>query len=306
VTVHLSPLWRELLVQLHGAVFLRTDQIVRLLGYLAAVHGLPVAQKARVRVAQSKLKHLTEAGIVRRVPLPVLPGTGSAYTVYTLDPKAGLALVADHLGIPLRELGKPERDAVSPLFIQHILSIQQVRITLAEACLAQGIELVEWLDEKILRRQPPARVTLTGEHGERLPVVVIPDAVLQIRRSTMPGTTGKVLRVCLELDRATTLLRPSQWQVRSMRRKYLAYQALLTAEQPAPMWGRPFIVLTVTTSTSRAAHLRAVCEEAGDADRAHCFWFAPLAALSPEAILTAPAWMVAGRGEERHCLLPQT
>jgi hypothetical protein len=272
---------------------LRTDQIVRLLVYLAAVQGWPVAQKARLRVAQRKLKQLSEAGLVRRVPIPLLPGTGTAYTVYALA-KAGYALVADSLGVPRRELGQPGGEAASLLFIEHVLSIQQVRITLAEACLAHGVELAAWIEERYLRKQP-VRVALSGELGERLPVAVIPDAVLQLR---LPS--GKTLTACLELDRATTVVRPSQWQVRSMRRKYLAYRAVLAADPP-PVWGTNFSVLTVATSASRAAHLQAICEEAGGDPH---FWFATLATLSADTFLTAPVWQVAGRGAAGAALVP--
>jgi hypothetical protein len=190
--------------------------------------------------------------------------------------------------------------------MQHILSIQQFRITLAEACWAQGIELVEWVDEKILLRQPPVRVTLTGEQGERLQVALRPDAVFQIRLNT-----GKILTACLELDRATTVLRANKYQVRSMRRKYsayLTYLQLLNTGQVAPVWGTNFIVTTVGTSSfSRTMHLREVCEDASDHDpHLHHFWFGYLPQLTAETILTSNAWLVGGRGDTLHRLLPQT
>jgi hypothetical protein len=290
------PLFLELLALLLTVGYLRTDQIVTVLPLLAAQHTLPLPQKALTRVVQKRLLAFWQAGLVRRIATPVYPHTrsGNPFYIYTLT-KAGAQLAAAHLGIALADFAWRASEDESQLFLHHTLKTVDIRLMLMEASLRETIELT-FLDERVLRRDP-VKVALSGRNGERLTVSVIPDGYTQLRRSN-----GKSLVACWETDLATSTLAPTKWQVRSYRRKVLAYQALIAQAPANDLWdAQGALVLTVTTSGNRLAHLQQVCEAAaGD----HHFWFTTLDALSAQTILTAPVWWVAGKGETRHRLLP--
>jgi hypothetical protein len=129
-------------------------------------------------------------------------------------------------------------------------------------------------------------------------VSIVPDAYFQLK---LPS--GKSLACCFEMDLGTSTVAPRQWQARSWRRKMLAYRRLLEDLPVAPGWAAaPFIVTTCTTSTTRMAHLRRVCEAAGGDQR---FWFTHLDNLNANDILTGPVWSVVGKGETQHALLPR-
>jgi len=55
--------------------------------------------------------------------------------------------------------------------------------------------------------------------------------------------------------------------------------------------GKGFRVLTVTTTQKRLEHLRQATEAAGGQNR---FWFTTFDQVTPETVLTAPIWQVAG------------
>jgi len=296
-SLRISPLDRALLVEVHAAGYMRTDQIERMLRILAARQRFPLPTKALRRVVQKRLLAWQRAGIVRRIAPPVFPATrsGPPFFIYTLD-KLGAALVAEHLGVTPGELGL-QRAGESLFFLNHMLQMTAVKLMLAEATLRQGVELADWIDDRVLRKEP-ACVTLDGESGERLRVSVVPDAYFQLK---LPS--GSTLACCFEMDMGTSTIAPGKWQARSWRRKMLAYRTLMARLPAEPGWAAaPFIVTTCTTSVTRRAHLRRVCQEAGGDQR---FWFTHLDGLNADTILTAPIWSVADKGDTQHTLLPR-
>jgi hypothetical protein len=277
---------------------MRTDQMEQMLRLIAMREHWPLPQKSLRRVVQKKLLAMVKASLVRRIVPPIFPheGTGPPFYLYTLA-KAGAALVAESLGMTVQELGwRPSGDE-SFLFLNHILALVGYRLILVEACVRQGVDLAGWVVDRRLRKRP-ARVMLTGDEGERIQVSVVPDAYYQLK---LPS--GHTLSCCVELDRGTSTVAPSQWQAKSWRRKMLAYQQLQAQGLADSEWAtHGFIVTTVTTSALRMAHLKSVCEGVGGD---HHFWFTTFAELSAGTILTAPVWFVAGQGEKRHRLLPE-
>lgn len=295
---HLTPLYQALLKEIYAAGYMRTDQIEQMLQLLAARLHLPLPQKALRRVVQRNLRRLVKAGLLQRIVPPVDPTArqGPPFYIYTLTTD-GARIVAHDLGVTLAQLGwRGGRDA-SHLFLQHTLALVDHKLCVMQACRAHAIELVAWHDDRILKRTP-ARVQLKGEQGTRIKVSVVPDAYYRLR---LPS--GQQLACCVEIDRGTTTVAASTWQVKSWRRKILAYQAL--QQQPAKPghWTAPgFIVTTVTTSAPRLAHLLQVCAEVGGD---HHFWFTTFDAVRAATVLQEPVWRVVGQGIALHRLLPQ-
>jgi hypothetical protein len=299
--VRMRPLYLELLVLLFAVGYLRTDQVVRGLAVLAAQLGESLPQKALLRVVQKWLLSAVQTGILRRIVPPVVPHErkGPPTYIYCLA-KDGAALVAEHQGVSLAELDwRPGRDE-SQLFLNHTLQTVELRILLMQACLAAQIEL-DFVDERFLKRAP-AKVTVVGDNGEALTVTVIPDGFFRLR---LPN--GKQLVCCLETDMASTTIASTKWQARSFRRKVLGYQALVASEHAGDVWNaQGAVVLTVTTTATRRAHLQQACEDAVDDPHwVGNFWFSTFEELrGADKMLSAPLWWVAGKGEKRFCLVP--
>lgn len=297
-SVRIPPLYRDLLTVLYSVGYLRSDQMVKMLRILAAQKPETIAEKSLVRVVQKRCLAFTRAGLVRRIKPPVFPDlrSGPPFYIYTLD-RGGAALVAEQLGLPLRELAWRSAGDESQLFLNHTLQTVDLRIMLAEACLRHQLKLAEWIDDRLLRREP-VRVSLAGEDGATLRVSIIPDAYYRLKLAS-----GPTLACCLEVDLGTSTIAPSKWHARSFRRKVLAYRHLMKGGDSNGLWNaKGIVVTTVTTSLSRVAHLKRVCENAGGDER---FWFATFDSLQADTILTAPVWSVAGKGDQRFSLLPE-
>jgi hypothetical protein len=296
--VRLTPLYLLLLKELYATGYMRSDQIDQMLRLIAQREQLSLPAKALRRVVQKKLRALVQAGLLQRIIPPVVPASrsGPPHYIYTLT-KHSAAFIAEDLGMTVRELGwRPPGDA-SFLFLHHVLALVDHKLLLLHACATQQVSLVEWIDDRLLKKAP-ARVTLTGEAGERIQVSVIPDAVYRLR---LPS--GHQLACCLEIDRGTSTVAASAWQVKSWRRKIMAYQALQAQGLEGSSWATPgFVVTTVTTSPTRLQHLQGVCEAAGGS---HHFWFTTFDRLQADTVLHAPVWQVAGKGTQLHSLLPR-
>jgi hypothetical protein len=296
--VRLSPLYQELLIELYTSGFMRSDQIEAMLRVIAAREEFPLPQKSLRRMVQKKLKELVEAGLLKRIVPPVVPDTrtGPPFLIYTLT-KSGALLVANSLGMTLGELGWRPADDVTFLFLGHILALVEYKLALAQACLAKGIRLSEWVGDKSLRRDP-AKITLTSDAGEQTQVSIVPDAYYLLE---LEG--GLSLSCCLEIDRGTSTVETSKWQAKSWRRKVMAYQALQQQENSTNDWSAPgFAVTTVTTSPTRMAHLQSICEDAGGGNH---FWFTTFDQVSASTILAELIWQVAGKGNMLHRLVPE-
>jgi hypothetical protein len=293
-SVRVTPLYQELFKELYAAGYMRTDQIEAMLRLLAARDGLPLPTKSLRRTVQKNLRAMVQAALLKRIVPPVLPDarSGPPVHIYTLA-KSGALMVADSLGMCLRDLGWRPADDVTYLFLNHVLSVVNYKLALMQACHDKGINLALWLGDRLLRRAP-AKVTLTDERGGEVQVSVIPDAFYQLQ---LPS--GRKLSCCLEIDRGTSTVSASKWQLKSWRRKVMAYQQLQAHGLPDSAWVLPgLIVTTVTTSPTRMAHLLSAAEDGGNR-----FWFTTFAHVNGETLLGA-IWQVAGRGTTLHSLVP--
>jgi hypothetical protein len=241
-------------------------------------------KKSRSRVQQIMMR-LYHHEYVERLFLPVW-FDGRSPTLYILD-KRGIALL-QRLGIDDMS-GQPSKK-LTPMFLEHTLAINDVRIAIALACQQQGWSIYKWQTENDIKAdydRVPLQVTPTKV--EKVPIV--PDSYFIIE---LPGEN--VATFFLELDRGTMTLQ-------RFKTKVMAYVAYYKSGGYERRFGyKGFRVLTVvdTISPNRVENLmQQTATVNGIGQR---FWFAHLPSLTPDNILTQPIWQVAGTGEQRALL----
>ena len=280
------------------AGLLRTDQIVLLRHYLAQKRGQEVAERSALRVTQRRLQQFVQARILRRIEQPVYPRerSGSKPSVFMLD-KVGAELVEARLGIDVKPSEwKPRQAEHNLIFMEHTLAVADFRLALQQACLDNQVTLADWTGEAILRKEP-VKVEVTLNADKTAKVTLVPDGFCRL---VLPS--GHTTWIFLEIDRGTVTVEPSHWELRSWRRKVLAYRQLPETGQLQEHFGaESMIVATVITSEQRLRNLKRASERA-KAD--HRFWFTTFEALNAKAILTEPVWAIAGLKMDRQCLLP--
>lgn len=143
---------------------------------------------------QTKLKQLTDAGLLQRIWLPRPSPHGSAPSVYTLARKGLNYLASVGLDIDRRRYRPSEQREFSYLFLAHTLAVNDVLIGAELLCRARPeFKIARMLHERDLKRQP-VRV----EDTEGRSISVVPDGWLDLR-------VEGAYQVCLalELDRGT-------------------------------------------------------------------------------------------------------
>lgn len=228
--------------------------------------------------ASYRLSRLYQHGFLDRHFLPTLGGIASSPALYTLG-KRGVDVLRRVLDCGPKDIRKPlNNQELSPLFLEHLLQINDFRVAVTVAAREQGYSLEMWLDDFQLKSAYD-RVVIQTSQGRKRSVSLIPDGygVLQVPQG----------RACffLELDRGT--------MTRSrFRDKVLAYQAYIASGQYEKRYGtRSLRVLTVTSGPKRLENLR---EEAEQAKGGRVFWFTTSDQVTQERVLTYPIWMIAG------------
>lgn len=227
--------------------------------------------------AQRRLALLYHHGYLARQFLLVQTGYMSSPSVYLLD-RRGEELLRAEEGLDDVHW-KSSHNQVSSDFLEHALAINDFRIAVTLASWQSGYALLEWRSETDLK-QDYDRVTLPTVRGGSRSVAVVPDSYFALE--TPHGKT----HFFLELDRGTMTTKRFKTKIDA----YLAYYRSGGYERR--YGARSLRVLTVTLGERRLESLKAVTEEAGGTV---WFWFAALPDLTPEAVLTAPVWQVAGR-----------
>lgn len=228
--------------------------------------------------ASYRLSRLYQHGFLDRHFLPTLGGLASSPALYTLG-KRGVDTLRRVLDCGPKDIRKlPNNQELSPLFLEHLLQINDFRVAVTMAAREQGYTLETWLDDYQLKAAYD-RVVIQTSQGRKRTVSLIPDGycVLQVPQG----------RACffLELDRGT--------MTRSrFRDKVLAYQAYIASGQYEKRYGtRSLRVLTVTSGPKRLENLR---EEAEHARGGRAFWFTTSDLVSSETVLGGGIWQVAG------------
>jgi hypothetical protein len=228
--------------------------------------------------ASYRLSRLYQHGFVERHFLPTLGGLASSPTLYTLG-KWGVDVLRQVLdcgpGGLRRRLGSKE---LSPMFLEHMLAINDMRVAVTVAARQNGYTLETWLDDAHLKAAYD-RVRITTTSGRKRDASLIPDGYFAIRVSQG--------RACffLEVDRGTMTVGRFQDKIRS-------YMAYIASGQYERRYGtRSLRVLTITSGPNRLANLKDATERTGGG---RTFWFAILQEISKDSVLDGPVWQVAG------------
>lgn len=235
--------------------------------------------------ARHRLKVLYQNNYLERVPLPVGNASWAWQPVYRLA-RAGAQIVAADLGASIKELaywGKgddKDRRAteVTPLFLQHALDINDVRI--ATTLAAQGCRywIEKWLDDRELKSEERKDYVKVSSDGKSRMVAVIPDSYFVLNLG------DRRAHFFLELDRAT--MSHSRWGERV--RAYLAY--IESGKYTERYQTRSLRILTVTTTEERLMNLKETTQKTGVSD---LFWFTTLDQVLPSSVFFGPIWRLA-------------
>lgn len=250
---------------------------------LKAVHDYRVLRGDQIQTlffgcqstASYRLSRLYQHGFLDRHFLPTLGGLASSPILYTLG-KRGTDVLRQVLdcgteGI-MRRLGGKE---LSPMFLEHVLAINDVRIAVTVAARENGYVLETWLDDAQLKADYD-RVTIVTANGRKREVSLIPDSyfVLQVPHG----------RACffLEVDRGTMTVSRFQDKVK-------AYMAYIASGQYERRYGtRSLRVLTAALGPSRVARLATA---SGQVESRRMFWFTTLKEITIQTVLNSPIWL---------------
>jgi hypothetical protein len=245
---------------------------------------------ARTRLNQ-RLSLLFQHGYLLRIEQPQGLSEPRKPYVYVLDRK-GAAVVAEHQGVAPHELEhwSPKDRHVKPLFLEHHLYINDVRIALLQSIAAHSFTLEAWHDERTLKRNHKDEVvSIHAPDGEEEQTRLYPDAYVAFRTDSLR------FHRFIEVDRGTETVVSTGQMLRGWGRKVACYQAYYRNGFFERRYNaKGMAVLTVTTSEKRLANLKQATEHLGGNE---VFWFSTFERVNDPAtdILTSPIWEVATR-----------
>lgn len=231
--------------------------------------------------ASYRLSRLYQHGFLDRHFLPTLGGIASSPALYTLG-KRGVDLLRRMLDGDPQDIRKPpDHRELSPLFLEHLLQINDFRVAVMVAARRLDYTLEKWLDDFQLKAHYD-RVVIEAPNRRRREVSLIPDGyfVLKVPQG----------RACffLEVDRGTMTRG-------RFRDKVLAYQAYIASGQYEQRYGtRSLRVLTVTSGPKRLENLKAEAEEARGG---RVFWFTTGDLVADKTVLMGAIWQITGSNE---------
>jgi len=279
----LTPRDGDILHSLYTYRALTTNQ-------LSDLHFAPVAMltppppSSRCR---NRLKFLYHGQFVARLEQPHLLAQGRKPFVYQLD-KRGADWLALQEGCEVADLDWRPNETLSPLFLDHLLTTNEVRVAIARAAQRYDYALEQWIDDKSLKqRQHKATVVLKSATGKQQTAALVPDGYFVLH------TGSHYYHQFLEVDRATTTGISGDWGRRTFARKIAAYlEYYNSGKYHARYHTKSMRVLTVTTGEKRLANLMQVTDEVGGKGR---FWFTTLARLRLCDVLHDEIWQQPGR-----------
>ena len=293
----LTPRDREVVKAVYTHRALTTPQIEALL--FPPENGQDHSTKtSRVRY---RLKMLFQHGYLFRDEQPTKLSEGRKPLVYFIDQQAVPLLAEEYAVFPEDIAWKPKGNNVRWIFLDHLLATNDVRIAIEVAAKQHGYALHRWLDDMTLKSvEMRDSVEIRSPTGAPLKVTIVPDGYFFL------NADGYDYHYFLEVDMGTETAKSSKFGRRDFSRKMLGYQAYWKSglydkryDPEGKYEGLPIQVLTVTTSEARVATLKRVAEEARAGEQ---FCFTTFGRISPETVLVAPIWSVAGK-EGLHSLI---
>lgn len=199
--------------------------------------------------------------------------------VFWLAPK-GAEFVAGLSGTPAADF--TFRREPRWMQVAHDVAVNEVRITLSEACKREpGFELEAWIPQSEFWAHPD-RVDYTLPNGTQARRFIRPDGYAIVRKGAY------VCRLLLELDRAT------EHNPRFAAEKILPGIAYVRSEIYKRRFGyNSGKWLIVTTGERRLQNMKRSAELVAEAN-ARLFYFTTLDRVTPGSLLTQPVWQRGG------------
>lgn len=123
---------------------------------------------------QSRLAKLYQHEFLERHFLSAVSGApASSPALYTLGKRGAYTLV-ERFGYDRSQLRLPKRATLGWQLIEHLLTVNEVRVAVTLAARQHGFVLETWIDETSFRAQPDY-VTLTDKRGRKHEKPVFPD-----------------------------------------------------------------------------------------------------------------------------------
>lgn len=224
---------------------------------------------------QKRLVKLFDHKYLTRFFLPTRGGLNSSPILYGLD-KRGAELLRLEFGYDeLHWYGSMKE--LKNDFLEHTLAIADFRVAVTVACQNAGYKLLVWRGENELKADYD-RVNIRTSKGQSHSVSIIPDSYFSI------DTPKGKAHFFLEVDRGTMTNSRFQGKVE-------AYVAYFQQGYQRRYRTKSLRILTVTLSHQRLINLKQTTERIADTT---WFWFATLPQLTPDTVLSAPIWSVAG------------
>jgi hypothetical protein len=270
---------KQIVLAIYEYRILSSQQIEALLFQSEKQHG-------KQTVCQRRLQLLYQHNFLERLLLPIVLGEGRAPFVYVLA-EAGANLVASLLGIDRAKVGwKPKADRWGPLFIEHSLAVNTVRVAFHCLPQARSWTIGQWIGEAEFRTRTMQEKVPKRTQGGRT-TRNYPDGYFTLVR---PNT--KEAHFFLEVDQAT--MSNSRWQ-----EKIKAYSEFRARGLSQKHYGtQNFRVLTVTTTERQMQKLKQATEKVKGDDY---FWFTTqddIDLWNPHKLLE-PIWSVATQDTKR-------
>ena len=229
-----------------------------------------------------RLRMLYNHGYLSRDEQPTKLSEGRKPLIYSLD-KKGAELLSEMYGMSID--WDPKDRAVSPLFLEHLLATNDVRVAMVLSAKHHDWKIAKWVDDKTLKSpHQKETVTLIGPRGSSESVAIVPDGYFVIEAGEF------VYHHFLEIDRGTETGQASEWGKHDWARKIRTYLEYYQSGSYATRYGTQSLrILTVTTGERRLAHLKAVTHKTGGLAQ---FWFTTFDLATTRDILSEPIWQI--------------
>ena len=226
-----------------------------------------------------RLRQLFDAGFVSRHILPGLPCAQSVgvQVLYSIG-KAALPVIALHLELEEDGIRRVYRRTRTPMFVQHSLSVGELRIAFHRAAIMGKIQIGRWLSEDESRHAFEVRAPGGAWRKE----LFKPDAFVRLQKETTVNDAERCY--FLEADLGTTSQDKmlNKWRIHQLYLDSGLFRELYQSDT--------FRTLVVTTSVRRIENLLDLMEQQGS----DLFWFTTFDEVNKRGIL-APIWRSTSR-----------
>lgn len=232
-----------------------------------------------------RLKLLYHHGFLIRREQPQTLADGRKPFLYQLDTR-GAEFLGEREDGGIQALDWQPDEVLSPLFLEHLIASNDVRVAITRCAARHGFSIEKWLDERTLKQvQTKDTVVLTNAQGKRQTASVVPDGYFHL-------ITGEHhYHNFVEIDRSSVTGSSKNWTRRTWARKIQAFiEYYRSGKYHARYHTKSMRILTVTTGQKRLENLLAITQEVGGKAR---FWFTTFERILHADILVDPIWNVA-------------